>query len=140
MESARKGKFTKEELVDLGFTCREIESLLNDWRKDFSARLKLLSNLLAHTLIMQNDDSASGKYASAKADVKMVGILPKRGTEEYEQLCKFFNIDPTLPVKFDWNNFQDWLTDRVASGQKVPNGVTKTSPEYTVIYRRKSHG
>lgn len=134
------------DLADLGFFCREIENTLDDWRKTTKAFKEKLSSVLAMR-IMQDpanlnaetaEDTVRGKFASAKADLKVFAELPKRGTANYDMLLNFFGVKgDTELIKPDWQAMKREVTRRAEMGEPQPPGLGKQYPEYTVIYRRK---
>lgn len=137
---------TNTQIADMGYFLREIETLLNETRKDVSAHLILLSKLLAYQITLNsiNDTSVEtivrGKYARATADVKMRPILPKKGTLEYKAVLSLFNVPEDAVesgvLKLDWNTTSDLLTNLISEGRPLPKGLTETFPDYRCTFTK----
>jgi len=148
LDKIKKRQYSNEELADLGFLFREMESLLDETRKDAKARKELTGKLLAFLIIaaqtedISNPDKVRGRLATARPDVRVRAKLPKKGTPEYERALDYFYI-PRRAVdegimKIDWNKASDFLTTLVEEGKKVPDEFKETYPEYKCVFTKIS--
>lgn len=147
-EQAKSRSLPIEEFVDVGFLFREDANLLDDWRKDATARSELLGKAIAfiQTTKATNDpmsaeDSVRGELATAIIFTKIQPVLPKRGSPEYRLLCKELGvteevIDSGL-LKLDWKAAGDLSTERVANGKPPLPGLGETYTVVGAMYRRK---
>lgn len=143
--------YSKHELVDLGFLCRELENLLDDWRKDCKARKELAGKLIARAVLQAadgvNDLQAStvvhGILASASPDVSMIAEIPKPGTPEFVEFCNHFGIskecseDPLFPFAIHWKRAMECLELRQTEGKPIPPGFGKQFPHFWSKFVRK---
>ena len=156
-DKLKKNKYKPAMVVDLGFLCRESESLLDDWRKDCKAREKLASKILALEVgkRMINDvkagDVIRGELARAKCQVKPRVKLPKKGSPEFLEIMVHLGVpkelyDPehvaTPMVKPDFSGLSDYVETQMAAGKKLPSGLKDTFDEYVTTYTKtaKSDG
>jgi hypothetical protein len=147
IEKLKKGKYSLQDKVDLGFLFRELEDTLEDWRKSATAYKKLTERLIGLEVTSQslNDAEptlkAEGSLASAAVDLKIIAVVPKRGTKEYNDLCESQGIPEELRkcelIKFDFKKVCDLAVKCAESGQPLPKGIEKTYPEFTATFRRK---
>jgi len=142
-------EFTMRDLADIGFLCREMENLCDDFRKDFKARKEVAIKLLAHKLLTDPDnlndedatDRVSGELATATIDVKKFAQLPLHGTEEFCRLMDHLGVpveayDSGL-IKFDWQKLKKEVTRRLEFGEKLPPGLGQLYTEFTARFTRK---
>lgn len=144
-----KNEYSKVAMVDLGFLCREIEELTEDWRKDCKARKELFSKVLAFQVIThatakpdEADDSVRGQLATGTVNSEVQPKLPKRGDPDFERVLEYFGLPKSLAetgvVKLDWEAARRHVTELIASGKTPPPGLDKTYPVYSTTYRRRS--
>jgi len=139
----KKREYSKEELCDIGFLCRELERSFDDWRKDCKARRELAEKVLAYSVMMESldgeaDDVVRGKLARAVCDVKKEAIIPKRGTDEFYSLMEHFGVtgEATEVLKFDWKRMAEFVTKLAEEGKEVPKGIDRTIPKYKATFTR----
>lgn len=142
----KKSDYSKEDLCDIGFLCREFESLLDDFRKDMKARKEMTGKIIAMQLMKESlsdldaTDSVKGKLARGTATLRMQAALPKQGTDEYTDLLDFFYV-PRLAIgdgilKLNWKSVEEMATKLAEEGKPLPPGITKTYPVYSTIFTK----
>ena len=94
----RTGKFNKQELCDIGFLCREVVTQFEEIRKDIGA-VKVLVDRIFCIKVMQEtlmnpakSDTIQGEEASGTPYYKKSVTLPKKDTEEYFEMLKYFGV------------------------------------------------
>jgi len=127
------------DLVDTGFLCREMETLLDDWRKECKARKELVTKILAIRSPAFGDSTIQGKLASVSLDATLEVEIPKEGTPEYDEILKYFHVDPEIPFKPHWKKVQELVLQRYQDGVPLPPGFGKQYTKTTGVFRRK-HG
>jgi len=144
---ARTGKLNKEELCDIGFLCREIISQFEEIRKDIGA-VKVLVDRIFCIKVMQEtltnpmkSDTIQGDEASGTPHYKKSVTLPKKDTEEYSEMLKYFGVSiegiEMGVVKISWKQVCDHVTELAELGKPMPKFLPKIHDDYTVIHRRK---
>lgn len=110
---------------DLGFVMREMETLLDEWRKDAKARKELLGKLIAFEVLSDPDmkDTVQGELARGTIFLKKKLKPPKKGTVEYEKAMEYFGVPPEVTakglVKLDWEKTSEALTIEMEDGTKA---------------------
>lgn len=143
------GSYSLQELTDIGFLCREMERLLDDWRKDCKARKELAGKLLAKGVLdsaeatdLEASLTVRGELATATPDVSMVAELPKAGTPEFVAYCEFYGIpkdkadNELFPLAIHWKRAQLDLQQRMERGLPQPPGLGKKFPHYFAIFTK----
>jgi|TARA_R100000501_G_C2614974_1_gene108738 hypothetical protein len=136
----------EEELVDLGIIGRDLESLLDELRKEVKARKELVSKVLAVAITKDalnnphSDVRATGTLGTATPDVKVQPILPKRSDAKYADLLKHFGVNEEAInrglLSVHWVKFGDYLTELTREGKNAPLEIeSKAVP--TVTFRKK---
>lgn len=134
-----------EDAVDLGFLCREIEHLLDDLRKEVKARHVRIARLIALDIINQvtgtdDDPLVRGQYATGTPDVKPTPKIPRKETQEYQDLCKALGIPPELAVEgfvqFHYPKLVEYCAKLAADGKRMPKGLGESEAKITTIFRR----
>lgn len=139
-------KFTNEQLADVGYFFRELETVFDECRKEVKARKELVSKVLAFK-VAQNciqdptaDPIVRGNFARACTDVKIRPKLPKKDSAEYRSALEFFDVPESViqngVLKLDWKTVSELLTSLMEQGKKLPDGLTETYPEYTCTFMR----
>lgn len=147
-DCVKKRQLANDELVDVGFLFREIESIFDELRKEAKARKELSAKVLALSVIQEsvNDPEADsvihGEYARASLSLKTRVRLPKKLSPEYYEVCEFLGvpsevIDKGL-VKLDWNGASEFATQMAEEGKRLPKGLDDTYQEYSCTYTRKT--
>lgn len=141
--------YPREDLCDLGWLCRELESLLDELRKEFAARKDLAGRLIAFRMtqeviedpskIAEHGMTVRGRFSSGSPDVSQSAAVPRRGSKEYADLCKHFGIQGEVSesgiVDFSFTRLAEYVSSRVASGEKLPSGILRTYPVYKTTFR-----
>jgi len=145
---AKAGEYTKEDLCDLGFLCREIVSKSEEIRKDIGATKALVDRVMclkamATMLTTQSgEDTVRGELSSGKPHYKKSVTLPKQDTEEYRMMCEYFGITEEGAelggAKISWRGVCNHITELAELGKSIPKFLPKIHDDYTVIHRRKS--
>jgi len=149
IDSAAKERVIRPEpdMVDIGFLCRETETVFDEMRKEVKARKELLGKIISvwHTEgVMKGEitkESAQGILATGSPDVSQQPKIPKRGTPEFLALMKFLGVSEELssgerpPIQFDWNGMGVLMGERARQGLPVPPGITKMYPVFTTVFR-----
>ena len=139
-------RMSPEELVDAGYLLREIESLLDDGRKECKARKAYIAKLLGReastrALAGRDDLKIKGQLANATVDIKLLPKMPKAGTSEFDELMNFFGVTGeaarTGLLSLHFVKLTEYLTKSAEDGINPPPGLVGTFPEYSVIYRKK---
>lgn len=142
-DKLRSNVLSLPDMVDIGFLCREIATVLDDWRKDSTAHMTLASKVIgfkyARAAVQDEDipDSIRGKLATGTPDAHILVTLPKKGTPEYETLCETLGVTTHDLSKLDFKAVQKSCNQLAAEGRPLPNGVGETYSEFVVSYRRK---
>ena len=155
MKIPNKGIST-EDAVDLGFLCREIENLFEECRKEVKARHERISRFVATSLVnmlledpesVEDDDVlVRGLYASGSPNVGVTPKVPKKGTQEYFDLCEYLGIPVDLAnrglVVFHYPLLAELCTELANEGKPMPPGLGGSVPKVTTTFRRlrTSHG
>ena len=145
---AKTGEYTKEELCDLGFLCREIVSKSEEIRKDIGATKALVDRLMClkvMTLMLatqSGDDTVRGKLSTGIPSYKKSVTLPKKDTEECLEMYKYFGVsDEGVELggaKISWKGVCKHVTELAELGLPIPKFLPKIHDDYTVTHRRKS--
>jgi hypothetical protein len=142
----KSGKFDDADCVDMGILMRDCEELSDELRKEAKSRKELCGRIIAmrwaeRSLTMVVNDTVKGNLGSASPDTKQQGKVPERGSGEYFALAEFLGVPKEIlqdgmPLKFDWNGMERYLTDRAKRGLPTPPGVTRTYPVFVSVFRR----
>jgi len=145
-----EASLTSEQLCDAGFMCRQMERWADELRKEAKARRERLAYLIAYRAaqaVATNptaETTVRGKYATGTPDVKVAAGLPKRDTPEYAKLCEWLGVSEEAQksgaIRFHFNTLMDIVSERIAAGQDVPPGITKTYSMFVTkfIARRRA--
>jgi hypothetical protein len=150
MKEERDG-LSNRELCDFGFLCRELEGLLDDWRKDAKARKDLAGKLIAFNLLkadenvnmMEVEDTVRGVLATAKANMRMEAEIPRLGTAEFKRYCAFYGIPEEalagecFPLGVHWPRAQEDINARLEEGKPLPPGLGKKYPLFSSTFVRR---
>jgi len=146
IEKVKEKEFKDEELVDLGYLCREISKVCDDLRKEANAKMDLISKTLVYKYAdnIVNDpaseDTIRGKLATASPDVKNEPRIPKKGTPEFAELCRFFGISDEAissgAVTFHWKHLSNYITDCQKAGKNPPEALDFKTV-FIANYRKK---
>lgn len=144
IDIAKNQKFTKEQMVDIGFLCRESEILLDDLRKDCKSRKEFLGSKLSMRVTQESltdlnvDTNVKGTLARGETDVKKRAKLPIKNTPEYKELMDYFFIPKRIMesgvLSFSWNKIGDLVSECAEEGKPLPPGITETYTEFTTKY------
>lgn len=146
-------RYPRPAQCDIGWAFREIAKIADEIRKEAKARQELVGQILALRMTedVMNDMEAlaqgdsltvRGRFASGTPDVKQQAALPRSGSKEYSQLCNALGladkevIESGL-VQFSFRKLGDYVSKFMAEGRQIPEGITKTYPLYSTIFRTK---
>lgn len=148
--SKKAEELSLEDAVDLGFLCRELYNQFDELRKEVKARQEKIGRFIATALVNQlvsgsdEDVFVRGIYASGTPDVGVVPKLPKKGTQEYMDLCEHFGITSELAqrglVVWHYPQIAEYCTELAKEGKKMPPGVDGNATKLATIFRRRQHG
>ena len=124
IQKVRKNKsdktYTRKELVDLGFLCRETERVAEEVRIDAAAKVALIGKLIAHDALeayaagLLTSPTTHGILASGTPKMRQIAACPKVGTPEFESACALLGIPKEIReselMGFRFNGLSDWLT------------------------------
>jgi len=137
-------ELTKDQMVDVGFLCRESEHLLDDLRKDCKARqefigAKLSMQVTQESLTDENiNTTVRGTLARGETDVRKRAKLPQKGTPEYNELMDHFfipkRIIDTGVLTPSWNKIGDLVSECAEEGKPMPPGIKETYTEFITKY------
>jgi hypothetical protein len=146
----KDNKSALPDLVDLGFVCREVAKGSDDIRKDATSHQDLIGKVIAmrHTRDsigkVNPDMKIVGELATGKPDVKQRAAIPKRGTQEYSDLCAHFGVTEEAVssglVSFHFVKTRDYVSDLMAEGLPLPKGLGGITSEFSTSFIRKSNG
>lgn len=139
VDKVKTREFSSKELADLGFLFREMETLLDDWRKDSKARKELISKLLCLQLVKADTDIVRGDLCRAQVDMKMRPEWPEIGSEEYFDLLHHFGIDPNDPIRISWKGLEDLCTKLFEQGKPLPPGMKNPKADWLCKFTRTNH-
>ena len=124
----------EEDLVDIGYTERQIEKLFDHHRKESKARQLGIGSELCG-LIMERFGNGEGKLrgqgriASCTPDVKLEPIIPRKGDDDYDAIMNSVGIPAELArtgvVAIHYKNMGDHLTALAAEGKNPPGRLLK---------------
>lgn len=148
-DQARSGTFSLEQIVDLAFLNREIESLLDDWRKDVKARKELYGKIVGAALIKRAaadatdaEDLVRATLCRGKVDIKVRPKLPPKGSDEYMELCRHFGLPEDLmtegAIRFSWKEMGEYCTRLAQEGKPMPDGISETYTDVVLTTTRHS--
>ena len=137
-----------EELTDIGYLLREISKFFDNARKDYNSVRELIELNLCKTMVENTlrDSEAEqifrGVLASASPQVRQQPQLPKRGTEEYKQLCSWMGI-PQKEIEKEYVTFHfptltKVLTDNAENGLPNPPGILGVIPKFACTFRKRN--
>jgi|TARA_Y100000034_G_C6716689_1_gene316858 hypothetical protein len=124
-KAKKRTAYELPDTCDIGFTLREMETLLDEWRKDVTARKNLVGKLIAFEVLSDPDmgDTVQGELARGKIFMKKKLRPPKKGSVEYEKAMEHFGVPPSVTtrglVKLDWEKTSDALTEEMEDGTKA---------------------
>lgn len=139
-----------EDSVDLGFLCREIENLFDECRKEVKARHERIGRLIATSLVnmlLEDPDSVEdddvlvrGLYASGSPNVGVTPKVPRKGTQEYFDLCEYLGIPVDLAnrglVVFHYPLLAELCTELANEGKLMPPGLGGSVSKVTTTFRK----
>lgn len=144
---SKSGDFSKEELCDIGFLCREFVSKSEEIRKDIGAVKELVDRLVcikALQYLLMNptkSDTVHGELSSGTPRYKKSVTLPKKDTEEYTKMCEYFGITKKGiedgVAKISWKKVCNHITELTELGKPIPDFIPRVHDDYTVTHRRK---
>lgn len=149
-ERMKKEQYQRSDLCDLGWQFREMAKLADEIRKECNARQELAGKLIAFRMTEEamNDPArlvgkdalrVRGRFATGTPDVSQNATVPRRDSPEYVKLCRSLGIPDNViesgVVDFSFTRLSEMIATRVADGQRLPDGITKTYPVYRTTFR-----
>jgi len=127
-------------MADLGFLCRELEDLLDEWRKDSKVRKELVGRLLCSMLVHSDRELVRADLCRAQAKIGMRPQFPKKGTDDYYALLAYYGItDPdNQPVSLSWVGVAKVCTKLIEQGKPLPPGMKEPMSDPTCIFTRRT--
>ncbi len=134
------------ELADLCYAAREAFTLIDESRKEARKLQDLAARMF--TLLwsqdpLQTGDSVKTPWCIVKANPKTMATVPSpnKDFEAYAKVMEFVGVPRELIdkklLRTDWDDFGEFLTQKVAAGIKLPEELKQTYTEYKVIVRRR---
>lgn len=147
-ERIKKNQLSLQDLVDIGFLCREMEDLLDEMRKNAKKRKAFVQRYLVmrHTASAMTGtplpDTLQGEHASASNfRVKKMAELPEFGQDGYTKYMESLGIPKEVIakglVKPDWEQTAEHVTVLLEDGKKLPPGLGQTWNDYTCTFTRR---
>jgi len=141
-----------EELTDIGYLFRETAGFLDGARKEYNSKRELIELLLCKSSLESGLSEGfekgekltvyRGVLASCRPSIKIQPKIPKRGSEEYQALCKWAGIPEEEIAKgyvtFHFPTLTEMLTKNAEHGKPNPPGITEVMPKYSVIFRKRN--
>lgn len=146
-ERMKKNQTSNQDMVDLGFLCREQEELLDEMRKNAKARKEFTQRMLvtlwtgAALTPTPLPDTIKATLASANNfRIKKMAQLPEYGGEDYVLYLRSLGIPEEVIskglVKPDWDKTAEHVTTLLEDGKKLPPGIGQTWNIYTCTFIR----
>lgn len=133
-----------EDLVDLGFLFKEMEVVLDDWRKDCKAFKELVEKVVGLRAAISDDPNSltiRGKLTTATVNISMVADMPKPGSLEYAALCRYLKIPDELAesgvMRPHWKHLNDLLSQRLTEGKSAPAGLKNQRSKFSLTFRKR---
>ena len=140
------GEYDLPTLVDLGFLCREINTISDELRKEAQAKQMLIGKLIAGEITKASlageisSPTVRGELATGTSDVREIASCPKPGSPEFIEMAQHLGLPDDIVygklMTFHFLGLSDWLTERAGEGKSVPKGL-KRYTEFKTIFRRK---
>ena len=123
LRNALRGSGDLGTLCDTIYALKESGKLLEESRKEVDRLVRQLEYEACQLYVMTSDgEPVRTEYCTASPDVKQTVITPKKGTPEYEALCRHFNVDPDGPFAPHWTKMIDHVSAELAAGRPLPPG------------------
>lgn len=142
-ENVKAMNFKWPELADLGYLQKGLEDLCNDARKTFGAHKAETEKVLCAAVSARcvadptASDKVVGHLATAKPNIAIDAALPKVGTPEYEELCRFFGCPEDGIFRPHFPAMGKEVTRRREEGLPLPPGLGKTYTRFYCSYRAR---
>ena len=143
----KRSEATIEELNDIGFLCRELGNLYDEMRKDANAHQDLVGKTIAYIRITEtmNDENPDltvrSNLATGTPKVRARTKTAKRGTPEYEALCRHFGVSEEAAqagvFSAHYVHMGEYVSDLVEAGQPLPPGIELGLPVYSTTFKRR---
>lgn len=148
-EKVKKGEYSSETLVDLGYLFRETANMSDELRKECTARQDLIGMVLAQriTTASLNDPAADptveGELASGFPKLRQEGSIPKFGEPGYEAFCRTTGFEEMLKrglFSLSYLRVSEYLTELAEQGKNPPSGIVKTYNKFSTVFTKKRKG
>jgi len=146
MPVVERGAMSESDLVDIGFLNRETAAILDEARKECSARMEIIGRVLAIHIMKRDINSSNptlkttGTLATASASPRMIPVMPKKGTPEYCELLMHFGLSKETAESGalvpHWTHMSEVLTERAYTGEPLPAGLLGQKSEPRVTFRK----
>jgi hypothetical protein len=135
------------DLVDLGYIFRTSKDLLEDWRKVAHKSEEKCGFVLGYRVAERSltdpntETTVHGSLAYANTDLNYIVSLPNEGSDDYIAVMAELGVPKevalTKRVKLDYRKTQEYITNLVADGKKLPSWCKQPYPNYTAIFVKK---
>ena len=131
------------DLADLGWAVKKCAGLLDEMRKEANAKAELIARVIAIKTsasvgIGDEVGTVRGKIAMAIPDIKMVAVIPKPGTPEYQQLLRYFNVPQEVidsgMLKISYDQACAMLKALLEEGKNPPKGLVASKVDAMVRF------
>jgi hypothetical protein len=125
------------DLVDAAFLLKKLAEMADDLKKEANRSRDVIEKqccqqwLVDMSTKLDADDVIRGVLASGKPKPRIVPIIPKAGTPEYESLCLDMGLSPDFSDGYmfhiHWPHFVEWCNKQLEAGKKLPAAVAKNN-------------
>lgn len=138
--------YSREDLVDLGFLCREMTRLSDELRKEANAKQQLIGKVIALEVTRASlagdisSPTVRGTLATGTPDVREIASCPKPGSPQFKEVAEFLGLpedqqDGNL-YSLRFTGLSDWLTKMAEEGKDVPKAINRYT-EFKTIFRKR---
>lgn len=132
--AALEGKVPDErDLVDAMYLMKCMSQLCEDLRKECDRAQRDLAKItcLSWTSKQVADpglpDKIQGQLARGEPQIKMVAVIPKRGTDAYNRICRSLGVPQEVidaeMYHVHWPSFVEHCSLLLSQGKKLPDGI-----------------
>jgi len=135
-----------DDLADIGYFLKQSEKVLEELRKEVSAKLQFTTLRIAHYVAMRSieDPNAPGNvrgtFCLATPDIKSGIKLPSKGTDDYMKLCDYLGVHPEYSARgllgFSYRGMSNLVDERRANEDEIPPGIDISHDRTVCTYRK----
>jgi len=134
-----------EELADLAYAMREINTLVKDAATMSNGTRETAEQVGCVIAIKDSVTKIRTEHVTATPQLRMIAAVPKKGTPEFGALMEFLGVDEQLSsgtkpiVDINWHGYVEYLTNAMQEGKPIPPGVDidRTYPKYSFRLTKK---